>query len=76
MWAYMLSGPCILGAVEHPALELEVGEAAPLLRGLGKRHDGVGGQGLLVPQPVPLDLGVRIAHVVQVGLVAISDVDR
>ena len=51
-----------------PPFELEVLKAVLLIGGPGQRHNGVGGQRLLVAQAVPGAVGVGLGVVGQIGL--------
>ena len=66
----------LLLAGQHTALELEVLEAVAGLGGFGEGDDLLRGQGLLVPQSVPVVGRVGVGQVVEVGLRAIADVEQ
>ena len=71
-----LDGLQLLPALQHAALELEVFKAVLFIGGPGQRHNGVGGQRLLVAQAVPGAVGVGLGVVGQIGLFAVAHVEQ
>ena len=71
-----LDGLQLLPALQHAALELEVLKAVLFIGGPGQRHNGVGGQRLLVAQAVPGAVGVGLGVVGQIGLFAVAHVEQ
>ena len=62
-----------LFAREYTALELEILEAIVRISGLGQTNDRWRRQRLVVAQAKPIDIGIRLGAIGQVGLVAVAD---
>lgn len=71
-----LYGLELLPALQHTAFELEVLKAVLVIGGLGQSHDGVGGESLLMAQPVPSAVCVRLGVVGQVGFFPVAHIEQ
>ncbi|MNZ79901.1 hypothetical protein D3C78_985190 [compost metagenome] len=63
-------------AAQHAAFQLEVVEAVARVGGLGQAHHRFRGQRCFVAQAEPGVIGIRLAAVVEVGLVAVANVEE
>src|SRR5262252_7811293 len=60
-------------AREYAALEFEILEAIVRIGGFGETHDRWRRQRLVMAQAKPIDVGIRLGAIGQVGLVAVAD---